>query len=62
MFFKHPASLMTALRCFYKTLSEPEIDELLHLSIALINFLFEKEGHSDKDFNRISSKMFILTC
>jgi len=50
------------LRYFHKTLLGPEANKLLHLSIALINFLFEKEGHFNKCFNRISSKMFVLIC
>ena len=62
MFFKHSASLMTALRYFYETLLELEVDKLLHLSMVLINSLFEKEDYSDKGFNRISFKMFVLTC
>jgi len=31
IFFKHLTSLITALRCFYETLSGLEVDELLHL-------------------------------
>ena len=44
IFFKHLMSLITALRCFYKTLSELEVNKLLHLLMALINFSFDKEG------------------
>ena len=44
IFSKHLMSLITALRCFYKTLSELGVNKLLHLLIALINFSFDKKG------------------
>jgi len=40
--FKHVLSLMIAFRCFQDTLSGPSIDELLHLTMELLNSLTEK--------------------
>ena len=37
MFFKHILSLIIHLRCLYKSLLEPGVEELLHLVIELIN-------------------------
>ena len=62
MFFKHSTSLTIALRCFYETLLGLEVNELLHLLMALINSLFEKEGQYKKGFKVILSKIFMLTC
>jgi len=42
--FEYSVLLTTALKCFYKILSGPRADELLHLSIALVNSSFEKRA------------------
>ena len=42
--FEYSVLLTTALRCFYEILSGPRADELLHLSIALVNSSFEKRA------------------
>jgi len=60
IFFKNSASLTTVLKCFHKTLSGLEVDELLHLSMTFVNVSFKKEGHTERGFNRIFFKMFIL--
>ena len=44
-FFKHLVFLTITLKCFHKILSKLKVDKLLHLSITLVNFLFEKGGH-----------------
>ena len=52
-FFKHSVFLTITLKCFYKILSRLKVDKLLYLSITLVNFLFEKEGHINDSFNKI---------
>jgi len=47
IFPKHSLSLMIALRYFYEILLGLRADILLYLSMALVNFLFEKGGHID---------------
>ena len=42
IFSKYLFSLTITLRYFHKTLSGLEADKLLHLSMTLVNFLFEK--------------------
>ena len=42
MLFKHLSFLITSLRYFHKIQSGPEVDELLHLSMAIINSFLEK--------------------
>ena len=42
---KHVLFLTIALKCFYDILSRLEVDKLLHLIIAFMNFLVEKEGY-----------------
>ena len=37
IFFKHLESLTVVLRCLYNSLLGPEVEELLHLLIELIN-------------------------
>jgi len=60
IFFKHSVSLITTLKYFYKTLLRPRADKLLHLSIAFVYFLFEKEGYINDGFNRSLFKTFVL--
>ena len=60
--FKHISSLMITLRCFQDTLSEPDIDELLHLVIVLLNSSVEKEAHIIVGLVGISFNMSELTC
>jgi len=62
IFFKHPVSLTTTLRCFHKTLLGLEVDELLHLLMAFVNISFEKRDHAKRSFDEISSKIFVLIC
>ena len=47
MFFKHNLSLIICLRCLYPILSGPGVDELLHLSIVLVNSFSEKGYHEE---------------
>ena len=44
-FFKHSVFLTITLKYFHKILSGLKVDELLHLSIILVNSLFEKRDH-----------------
>jgi len=60
IFFKHIKSLTTTLKYFHETLSRSGVDEILHLLMALMNFLFEKRDHVNDSFNKILFKMFIL--
>ena len=41
---KHNLSLVMYLRYLHDNLSEPEVDELLHLTIALMNSSSEKDS------------------
>ena len=54
---KHFLFFMTAFRCFYKMWSSLEVDKLLHLSIALLNFSWEKGMQIIVVFEEISFKM-----
>jgi len=54
-------SLTINLRYFHNILSEPGVDELLYLAIALLNSLVEKEGHFFTGLDEISFKMSVLT-
>jgi len=54
MLMRHLLSLTTALRCFQETWSGLEVNELLHLSMALLNSLLEKGGYIKVGFNKIS--------
>jgi len=45
IFFKYTVSLMISLRCLYDNLSEPGVDELLHLLIELTNSASENGSH-----------------
>ena len=44
-FLRYVMFLTHLLRCIYNNLSGPEVDELLHLVIALVNFSSEKKLH-----------------
>jgi len=59
-FFKHSVFLTTTLRYFHKTLSESRTDELLHLLMVFVNYLFEKRGHVDNSFDESSFKTLVL--
>jgi len=61
IFSKHSSSLTIALRCFYEILLGPELDKLLHLSIALMNSFLEKELHDDSSLVGILSSSDIFT-
>ena len=54
-FFKHVLLLMMALRCFQDNLSGPEVDELLHFEIKLLNSSSENAIHIITDLLRLSS-------
>jgi len=60
IFFEHLVFLTITLRCFHKTLLKSKVNKLLHLSMALVNFLFEKEGYIDDSFDGSSSKILML--
>jgi len=55
MFSKHLSSLMISLRCFHEILSGQEVDELLHLLMAVMNSSLEKEFHIKYDLKGSSS-------
>jgi len=59
-FFKYSVFLTTTLKCFYKILSGLKVDELLHLSMTLVNSSFEKEGHINDSFNKNLFKILVL--
>jgi len=46
IFFRHIESLMIILRCLHDSLFRPEVDELLHLLIALISSASEKDSQN----------------
>ena len=50
MFFKHVLSLIMYLRCSYESLSGPDTDMLLHLTIALLNSSSENNVHSGEEY------------
>jgi len=58
---RYIVSLIIALKYFHEILSGLGIDELLYLSMALLNSSFEKSGHSNIGFEEISSRTFKLT-
>ena len=62
MFSKHLLSLKINLRCFHKILSGPEVDELSHLLMTIINSSLEKEFHIEYGLKGSSSNKDIFTC
>jgi len=44
-FLRYVMFLTHLLRCIYNNLSGPEVDKLLHLAVALVNFSSEKKLH-----------------
>ena len=46
MLSKHLSFLTTSLRCFHEIQSGPEVDELLHLSMAIVNSFLKKEHYT----------------
>jgi len=62
MLSKHLSFLTTSLRCFYEILSGLGADELLHLSIATINFFQEKEFHNEYCLDGSFSNKDLFTC
>ena len=59
-FFKHSVFSTTTLRYFYKTLSRPRVNELLHLLVTLVNSSFEKGGFVNDSFDESLSKILVL--
>jgi len=55
MFFRYTMSFMMILRCLHNNLLEPEVDELLHLQMALLNSTLEEQ----KLYHRFLSWEFI---
>ena len=47
IFSKHFLFLMILLRCFYNSLSRPGTDELLHLTMVLVNSSSKNKGHKE---------------
>ena len=60
--FKYISSLMIAFRCFQDTLSGPGVNELLYLTMELLNSLTEKEVQIVIFLVGISSIMSGLIC
>jgi len=50
MLLKHVLSLMMLLRCHYESLSGLGADELLHLTIVLVNSISENNAHDNKEY------------
>jgi len=50
----HLLFLIRVFKWLYKMWSGSEIDKLLHLLIALVNSVIEKEGYSALGYNRTS--------
>ena len=50
MFFKHILSLMMHLRYPHKSLSGPDVDVLLYLTIALVNSSLENDIHGGEEY------------
>ena len=48
---RHLSFLITDLRCFHEIQSGPDIDKLLHLTIALLNSSLKNRGQSHDCFN-----------
>jgi len=46
--FKYTLSLIILLRCLHNSLSEPEVDELLHLAMELINSSSKNRTQDEK--------------
>ena len=46
MLSKHLSFLITSLRYFHKIQSGPEVDELLHLSMAIVNSFLKNEHYT----------------
>jgi len=61
IFPKYLSSLTIALRYYHEILLGLETDILLHLSIVLVNSLFEKRGHIDMSLVNILSNKDTLT-
>ena len=61
MLLRYIVSLITTLKYFHEILSGLGIDELLYLSIGLLNSSFKKSGHSNIGFEEILSRTFKLT-
>ena len=57
----YSSSLIISLRCLQNSLSDPEVNKLLQLSMALKSSFFEKEAHVVVSLLEISSKRLILT-
>ena len=62
IFSKYLFSLTITLRYFHETLSGLGADKLLHLSMALMNFLFEKGLQVNKSLVNISFSRATLIC
>jgi len=60
--FRHNLFLMILLRCLYDNLSKPEVNELLHLAIELINFSSKNETHFVDYLFEILFNMLMSTC
>ena len=62
MLFKYLSSLTTSLRCLYEIPSGLGVDKLLHLSIAIINSLLEKEFYDEYCLDKSFSNKDLFTC
>jgi len=60
--FRHNLFLMILLRCLYDNLSKPEVNELLHLAIELINFSSKNKTHFVDYLFEILFNMLMSTC
>ena len=60
--FKHLSSLTTSLRCFHKVQSGLGADELLHLSMAIVNSFLEKVFNNKYCLEGGFSNNDLLTC
>ena len=62
MFFRHTMSFMMILRCLHNNLLEPEVDELLHLQMAFLNFALENKSHITDFLLGSSFKRLLSIC
>ena len=56
--FKHILSLMMLLRCSHESLSGLGADELLYLTIVLVNSTSENDAHDDEEYKSNSFSTF----
>ena len=59
MLFKYVLSLMMHLRCPHKSLLGSGTDELLHLTIVLVNSSLENDAHNNEEYESNSFSILL---